>query len=89
MDELLEKISELRSEDLLVVMSAISKGLVRQRDLANIRAVDFETVVGNIAMRPKVTPKTWEFVLKEFILPHTSELRMPALVEWVTKRAKR
>lgn len=87
MNRLLGSISELTGEDLAIVMDAVSKGLIRQRDIAMRRAVDFETAVANVVTRPKVTPKMWRFILDEFIKPHITALRSPWIVEYIEKKA--
>lgn len=88
MNSLLRQIDELSNEDLAIVMSRVTKGLITQRDSAVYRAVDFETAVGNIAMRPAVTRKTWEFITEEFIKPHQSAIRNPSLIDWLGKRIR-
>lgn len=88
MSDLLGKISDLSSEDLAIVMTSVSEGLIRQRDAAAYRAVDFETAVGNIAMRPTVTRKTWQFITEEFLRPHERAFRNPNLMNWLESRVK-
>lgn len=73
--EILDIISGLRSEDLYTIMDAISRGLVKQRNIASYRAVDFECAVANLSRRDKIRPETAKFVLDEFIRPHVSALR--------------
>ena len=91
LNALLKKISTLRSEELLMVMTAISEGLIDQRNMAAYRAVDFETAVANIANKPKgtATPKTWRWILDNWLLPHRSALRTgDMLIEAAEKLAK-
>lgn len=89
MQELLKKISELSSEDLLQVMTSVSVGLIKQRDIASRRAIDMETVAANMVKDKTPTPATCAFVLKEFVLPHESALRTgDFLIEKLERRAR-
>ena len=88
LNELLEKISRLTSEDLNTVMNAISYGLIWQRDIASKRAVDFESAVANLARENKITATKWRNVFDRFIAPHIDALRTPSLPDMMKKRAK-
>lgn len=88
--DILDSIALMRSEDLLLIMNAVSSGLIRQRDLASHRAIDFEAAVANIARASNPTPQTYRFVLDEFIKPHESALRMGKwLIDTLEKRASK
>ena len=86
LQEFLKQISTLSPNDLHQIMSAVSGGLIDQREQALRRSVDMESAVGNLIKRKITTKETYQFVRDEFIKPYERNLRMPGLIETLNKR---